>query len=186
MQTVQKSFKIPAYGIRHTNPNIAAETALLADKLEKEKIQIYVKNRPGNEFIPPARNLIHHGANYANTSKAFHAFRDDPRRAENLGVVIDEPENKGAQSVNEAGTPGEAEANEEGGDDGDETAEQYLFDGPTEDDLEVDGEGYLDIRDMLLAQGGTMADDLEAMMTGDHDGPANDDSGGDDADRSIL
>ncbi|KAJ6492499.1 hypothetical protein C8R47DRAFT_975886 [Mycena vitilis] len=62
MRTVQKAFKIPAYGEKHKSPPIEAEVAMIAGALEDNSIQSYVADRPANDHVTPVRDLIQEGA----------------------------------------------------------------------------------------------------------------------------
>ncbi|TFK51493.1 hypothetical protein OE88DRAFT_1712644 [Heliocybe sulcata] len=59
------------------------------DHLERERLHTFTAARPGNEFAAPARDLITHGAMYANTARAFKTFRADTRQTVNKGVPKD-------------------------------------------------------------------------------------------------
>ncbi|KAF7348155.1 hypothetical protein MSAN_01768400 [Mycena sanguinolenta] len=104
MRTVQKSFDIPAYGERHTVPDMTAEVQKLADALRDEKIQEYVVNCPANDTsnsnaVTPVRDLLEEGSKYADTRAAFKKFTQKTRKPENLGVIdveepVDDPESE--------------------------------------------------------------------------------------------
>ncbi|KAJ7166271.1 hypothetical protein C8R46DRAFT_1220015 [Mycena filopes] len=87
MRTVQKTFKIPAYGEHHTIPDMTKEVQCLADALRDENIQQYIANRPSNDSVVPVRDLLEEGAKYADTRTAFKRYTPETRKAENLGVV---------------------------------------------------------------------------------------------------
>lgn len=137
MRTVQMTFKIPAYGIKHTSPDITEEVNCLTAALESEKIQEYVKNRAGNDSINPVRDLIEHGTRYPDTRKAFHNYRQETRRAKNVGIVepmIDNSEDEADEAV-----PA-----------GHDQLEDYYA--PTTDDLDVDEEETYGMADQLMEQ----------------------------------
>ncbi|KAJ7692228.1 hypothetical protein B0H17DRAFT_1200569 [Mycena rosella] len=99
MRTVQKSFQIPAYGENHTVPDMTAEIQKLADALRDEKIQEYVVNRPANDpsdstATTPVRDLLEEGSKYADTRAAFKKFTREMRKAQNMGFVDAEEDDK--------------------------------------------------------------------------------------------
>ncbi|KAJ7667333.1 hypothetical protein B0H17DRAFT_1142822 [Mycena rosella] len=99
MRTVQKSFQIPAYGENHTVPDMTAEIQKLADALRDEKIQEYVVNRPANDpsdstATTPVRDLLEEGSKYADTWAAFKKFTREMRKAQNMGFVDAEEDDK--------------------------------------------------------------------------------------------
>ncbi|EIM79072.1 uncharacterized protein STEHIDRAFT_164029 [Stereum hirsutum FP-91666 SS1] len=63
----------------------------LADLLHKHKLQQYLSGRPGNSFVTPVDDLLHRGADYANTPKAYAAFRPPRHQAQNIGVPAPGP-----------------------------------------------------------------------------------------------
>ncbi|THU87114.1 hypothetical protein K435DRAFT_682268 [Dendrothele bispora CBS 962.96] len=87
MRTVQKSFKISSLSTQHTVPDMSKEIETLAEALKVNKVQEYVSDRRANTFVKAIRDLLEEGSKYANTRKAFQIFRDDSRRAVNLGYV---------------------------------------------------------------------------------------------------
>ncbi|KAJ7705744.1 hypothetical protein B0H16DRAFT_1901711 [Mycena metata] len=105
MRTVQKTYKIPAYGERHTVPDMTKEVQTLADALRDEKIQEHVNNRGSvdSSSVAPVRDLLEEGSKYADTRTAFKKFTPEVRRAENLGVV-DPEEVPEAEEREDAGT----------------------------------------------------------------------------------
>ncbi|KAK0435753.1 hypothetical protein EV421DRAFT_1716489 [Armillaria borealis] len=126
MRTVHKAFSIPGYGTKHTNPDIALEVKAISDALQAQNIQSYVPRRAGNEHISPVRDLIRNGVQYPNEKKAFHKFRADPRRVQNIGIV-DPPDDSGDED------DGEQQEETEGSSD-------FMNDGPTMEDLAMDNE----------------------------------------------
>ncbi|KAJ7148219.1 hypothetical protein C8R46DRAFT_1167204 [Mycena filopes] len=80
MRNVQAQFKIPHHGISHTSPNAAEDIARLQGWLESNKLQSYVKERPGKDSILRVRDLMVAGAAYANTPGAFKNFRRETRK----------------------------------------------------------------------------------------------------------
>ncbi|KAF8827077.1 hypothetical protein HHX47_DHR5001104 [Lentinula edodes] len=60
MHTVQHAFNISSLGTKHTIPDMTQDINILATALEENKIQVYIMNRPSNEFIDPVRDLLDH------------------------------------------------------------------------------------------------------------------------------
>jgi hypothetical protein len=87
MRTVQKTFDIPIYGIKHTTPSIMAEVRSLASALATEQVQRYVPNRVTNEEAIPVRDLLEQGAKYADSRDAFAKFRKREDQVYNRGAV---------------------------------------------------------------------------------------------------
>ncbi|KAF7370631.1 hypothetical protein MSAN_00696100 [Mycena sanguinolenta] len=92
VHTVQRSFDIPAYGERHTVPDMTAEIQKLADALRDQRIQEYVANSANNDTsnsnaVKLVRDLLEEGSMYADTRAAFKKFTPKTRKPENLGVV---------------------------------------------------------------------------------------------------
>lgn len=143
MRTVQKSFKIPAYGLKHKVPNMTEEVRRVSEALAADKIQQFILNRPGNEQITPVRDLFEEGSKYPNTRTAFQKFRKDTRKAVNLGVIEGEV-------VEEAGSDEEDE-DEEG------QEEEYEA---TPEDLELDDDEPYDMAEQLLAAAESLVDDF--------------------------
>jgi hypothetical protein len=148
MRTVQKSFKIAAYGESHTVPDMSKEVQLLADALRDEKIQEYVVNRPANDpsdstRTTAVRDLLEEGSKYADTRAAFKKFTRETRKAENMGFADDAEEKHDPES--------EDEPEDEGAMDEDYEA--------TEADLGLDDEeSYADVDGMLSIARGLVAD----------------------------
>ncbi|KAJ7696136.1 hypothetical protein B0H16DRAFT_1706433 [Mycena metata] len=92
MQTVQTSFKIPAYGVKHKTPPINEEVALIAEALRENSIQSYVEGRPVNDHVTPVCDLVKEGVLYADGRKVFHRFTRDARRPECGGFEVPEEE----------------------------------------------------------------------------------------------
>ncbi|KAJ7752331.1 hypothetical protein B0H16DRAFT_794813 [Mycena metata] len=134
MRTVQKTYKIPAYGERHTVPDMTKEVQTLADALRDEKIQEHVNNRGSvdSSSVAPVRDLLEEGSKYADTRTAFKKFTPEVRRAENLGVVDAEEVPEAEEREEDAGT----------------TEEDYDV---TEEDLYLDEEEPYAHVDTLLA-----------------------------------
>jgi hypothetical protein len=80
MRNVQSQFKIPHHGISHTSPKTAEDISRLQGWLESNKLQTYIKERPGKDTILRVRDLMVTGAAYANTPGAFKNFRRETRR----------------------------------------------------------------------------------------------------------
>ncbi|KAJ6612996.1 hypothetical protein B0H10DRAFT_1806360 [Mycena sp. CBHHK59/15] len=80
MRNVQTQFKIPHHGISHTSPKAAEDIANFQGWLESNRLQTYVKERPGKDQILRVRDLMVTGAAYANTPGAFKNFRREPRK----------------------------------------------------------------------------------------------------------
>ncbi|KAJ6614529.1 hypothetical protein B0H10DRAFT_1950651 [Mycena sp. CBHHK59/15] len=80
MRNVQTQFKIPHHGISHTSPNAAEDVTNLQGWLESNKLQTYIKERPGTDSILRVRDLMVTGAAYANTPGAFKNFRRETRK----------------------------------------------------------------------------------------------------------
>ncbi|KAJ4472426.1 hypothetical protein C8R41DRAFT_701928, partial [Lentinula lateritia] len=70
----QHAFNISSLGTKHTIPDMTQDINILATALEENKIQVYVMNRPSNEFIDPVRDLLGEGAKYPNSRTAFQRF----------------------------------------------------------------------------------------------------------------
>ncbi|KAF5335492.1 hypothetical protein D9611_012206 [Ephemerocybe angulata] len=81
IKQVQRSFKTPYNGKKHTSPSIQADVAKLRGHLETHTIQTFTPDRVGNEGAVPSRDLLAAGAAYANTASAFKNFRDTRRAA---------------------------------------------------------------------------------------------------------
>ncbi|KAJ7211655.1 hypothetical protein GGX14DRAFT_362584, partial [Mycena pura] len=92
MRNVQTQFKIPHHGISHTSPNAAVDIARLEGWLESNKLQTYVKERPGKDSILRVRDLMVAGAAYANTPGAFKNFRRETRKVSYKKTEPAEPE----------------------------------------------------------------------------------------------
>ncbi|KAJ7688874.1 hypothetical protein B0H17DRAFT_1202734 [Mycena rosella] len=106
MRTVQKSFQIPAYGEKHTVPDMTAGIQKLADALCDEKIQEYVVNRPANDpsdstATTPVRDLLEEGSKYADTRAAFKKFTRETRKAQNMSFVDAEDDKLDPESEEE-------------------------------------------------------------------------------------
>ncbi|KAJ7310180.1 hypothetical protein DFH08DRAFT_718888, partial [Mycena albidolilacea] len=80
MRNVQSQFKIPHHGVSHTSPKTAEDISRLQGWLESNKLQTYIKERPGKDTILRVRDLMVTGAAYANTPGAFKKFRRETRR----------------------------------------------------------------------------------------------------------
>ncbi|KAJ7150669.1 hypothetical protein C8R46DRAFT_1229603 [Mycena filopes] len=100
MRTVQKTFKIPAYGDHHTVPDMTKEVQHLADALRDERLQQYVADRPA-EGVVPVRDLLEEGAKYADTRTAFKKYTRETRKAQNVGVVLQEGNPEGEEQEGE-------------------------------------------------------------------------------------
>lgn len=135
MRTVQKSFEIPAYGVKHTSPSTTAEVTRLAQTLSEEKVQSYVSDRPYNERVRIARDLLLEGSQYAHKPNAFKLFTEDPRRARNIGQTAP-PEDDSEEEQEER----------------QESDEEEIDEGPTPDDLAVDDEEDYSMVNLLLQQ----------------------------------
>lgn len=161
MRTVQKSFKTASYGTRHSKPDTSEEVNKLADELFKQKLQVYVEKCPYNKFVTPVRDLLHRGSDYANTPKAFHTFRPDPRCATNKGFAPStSPESHGADEEEE-GADDDDDA-EKGGDD-DEDEEELIVE-PSAEDLADDDEEFYELTEEFLAAAETLLDDIDANL----------------------
>ncbi|KAK6992307.1 hypothetical protein R3P38DRAFT_3435555 [Favolaschia claudopus] len=143
MRTVQTAFDIPAYGEKHKTPPIKDEVTLLANALEVEKIQSFVRARPANDHVSPVRDLLREGALYGNSRKAFKRFTRDTRKAETRGYA-------------EAGGRGRPEEEEDSEGEGQEDYE------PTEEDLRADDEEFFDMTEPgeLFSSAAAMVDDI--------------------------
>ncbi len=146
MRTVHKTFRIPAYGTKHTSPAINDEIAAIAHALEKEHIQSYVKNRPGSDAengVMPVRDLVTHGVQYFNARKAYPKFTPERRRARNIG---------------QAESPDRSDEEDEPEDtdvlDADQEPEV------TQEDLELDDDENHDMVDGILSSAQSLADDI--------------------------
>ncbi|KAI0309015.1 hypothetical protein OF83DRAFT_1089366 [Amylostereum chailletii] len=170
MRTVHKVFKIPDYGIHHSTPASQNEVRELADELKHGRLQEYVRNRLAQTFVSPVRDMFHHGADYANQPKAFHAFRQDPHRARYAKTTTVLPTNLAGpnesilseQPVPPTSHPSGAVA-PEGVHDEDVQDDDGLDDRPTEADLAVDDEEFYDLGSNILARAIEMMEDLDIL-----------------------
>ncbi|KAF8879786.1 hypothetical protein CPB85DRAFT_1234405 [Mucidula mucida] len=87
MRTVEKAYKIPFYGEKHTIPNMDKEVDALAEALAADNIQVYIRNRAQNAHVDEARDLLFEGLKYVNSRTAFAKYSDDNRRATNMGTA---------------------------------------------------------------------------------------------------
>ncbi|KAI0319421.1 hypothetical protein OF83DRAFT_1055018 [Amylostereum chailletii] len=192
MRTVHKSFKIPGYSVHHSTPASHNEVHGLDDEFEHQKLQQYVPNRPSQSFVSPVRDLFHHGADYANQPKAFHAFRQDPRHAQyakpttsasapatmdmDEGIVSESPSAGPSNStsiddtVHEPDTPDGGRVHEPHSAQDleregalDDEINDDLGDRPTEADLAFDDEEFYELRSNILARAVEMIEDLDLL-----------------------
>ncbi|KAJ7675769.1 hypothetical protein DFH06DRAFT_667960 [Mycena polygramma] len=142
MRNVQTQFKIPHHGISHTSPNAAVDIANLQGWLELNKLQTYVKERPGKDEIIRVRDLMVTGAAYANTPGAFKNFRRETRKVSYKQVS--------------------AASNDSESDEEEETVpqEDTQLDEVVQDDLMHDDEDFTHMADDLL----NMAQDVVGIM----------------------
>lgn len=92
MRNVQTQFKIPHHGVSHTSPNAVTDITNLQRWLESNKLQTYVKERPGKDTIHRVRDLMVTGAAYANTPGAFKNFRQENRKVSYKKTATAAPE----------------------------------------------------------------------------------------------
>ncbi|KAJ7775887.1 hypothetical protein B0H14DRAFT_3588093 [Mycena olivaceomarginata] len=126
MRNVQSQLKIPHHGISHTN------IAKLQGWLESNKLQTYVKERPGKDSILRVRDLMVAGAAYVNTPGAFKNFRRETRKVSYKNT-----------------SPQAAESESEAEEEAPETTERQL-DAVEDDDLMHDDEEFAHMADQLL------------------------------------
>lgn len=146
MRTVHKTFQIPAYGTKHTSPAINDEIAAIAQALDNERIQTYMKNCPGsdaNDGVAPVHDLVAHGVQYFNSWRAYPKFTPEQCRARNIG---------------QAESPDQSE-------DEDETEDVEVLDADQEpdimpDNLELDDDEHHDMVDNILSSTHSLADDI--------------------------
>ncbi|KAL1686720.1 hypothetical protein GGG16DRAFT_63723 [Schizophyllum commune] len=174
MRKVQSAYGIPSYGERHTVPDITNEVQLLADLLEEEKLQTYVKDRPGNEHVTPVRDLMGVGVAYFSSANAYQNFRVDKRVAVNAGPAAEAPVVDVAGEVvdeSDEEVEGTQEPVEEVADDGagDGPEREDYSDvhavGPSFEDLVGDDEELFEYADQFLDTSMMMIEDLELLTS---------------------
>jgi hypothetical protein len=145
MRTVQKSFMIPAYGVKHTVPDISKELETLCEALADKKVQEFVLDRKANfeKLGVHHRDLFYEGSRYAHGRNAFRRFKRSAFQPKNMGPDYKQE----TQSEDE-----EAEV-DEGGQDEDYEA--------TREDLEMDPDEPYGMAEQMVDQAMELFDDFE-------------------------
>lgn len=149
MRKVQGMYGISSHGTRHTSPDDRKDINALLEYLKDNKVQSFVKNRPGNDEITPVRDLMVEGAKYPDSAGAFKNFRQEVRKGVNKGHS-----NQTTPFGEEEGDRNGEEVEEE--EDGMDMEEFNC----TSDDLAVDDEEFLEDIEAILELA-SAATDLE-------------------------
>ncbi|KAK7019707.1 hypothetical protein VNI00_017984 [Paramarasmius palmivorus] len=132
LRSVQKAYKTPMYGTKHTVPDMSKEIQCIAEALKDENIQVYVPDRPANRGVDPVRDLMHEGVKYGNKRSAFTKYQESNAVWSNHGSV--EAPVQVPEDVDMANDEGEDESYE-----------------PSKEDLADDDEEPYDMQDYLIS-----------------------------------